>query len=475
MKNTLLLLLFALCAACVRTDKPQQLQAPNTAEQYQISGVVTLSPTGVVIPPDTVVVVPPGPTNPKTAPRTPAHAVGINGRPYEPIEAIPDIKLIRLYVLSGWIDQPDGLATDPLHQAETEYTHGLIEYFERVKRADKDLLLTVFGTPEWRKPTGRDDGNNETWPIKPGADPTNPKAYIDYGKFIWQIAARFGSTKHPDNLMRVDQTPRWSGDIINKKFSGLGYVKFLEIWNEPDKWWKKGTEDYFEPEATAAMMSACFDGHEGTMGAGVGIMSADPNMVVVMPGLTDFDMAYFARMNAWFVTNRKDKKWPCHVLNFHHYSNLGSQYGKHPPTWIPSGGTTPANDKNFPMIREVMKQARLLGLPVWITETGLDAVGPSQMAFAGTEQQRGEALAQTCRAYLAEGVERVFLYVIGDEPGFANGGLYQSSGLLGSRPDYKPKVSAGIVSNYTKSLALKAMQRPAEVLDRTKKFTAPSK
>lgn len=478
MKYIPLLLLFFAC-----TPQPQQaiqqggLTLTIDGKKYTASGNLTLSPINgepIEPPQDTVVVPPiPGPSNPKTAPRSPQYAIGINARPYEPIEQIPDIDLLRLYVLAGWINQPGGLATDPLHQAETEYTHGLIEYFERAKRLDKDVLLTVFGTPEWYKNTGRGDGNNETWPIKPGTDPTNPNSYKDYAQFIWQIAARFGSTKHADYLMRVDQTPRWNGDVINQKKSGLGHVKFLEFWNEPDKWWKKGLEDYFEPEATAAMMSACFDGHCSTMGNGVGVMSADPSMVVVMPGLTDFDLAYFARMNAWFVANRRDKKWPCHVLNFHHYSNISNQYGKHPPTWTNSGGTTPANDKNFPLFQEVMKQAKILGLPVWLTETGLDQNAPSPMAFAGNEEQRGQALVETCQAWLDAGAERVFLYVLGDEPSFASGGLYTSSGLLSSQSTgYKPKPTAAKVQNYIKALAAKS-QAPAPGINRSKPINIP--
>lgn len=42
---------------------------------------------------------------------------------------------------------------------------------------------------------------------------------------------------------------------------------------------------YVSPAEMAAMLSAAYDGHEGRLGPGVGIRTADPTMKVVMGGM----------------------------------------------------------------------------------------------------------------------------------------------------------------------------------------------
>ena len=436
--------------AAMRQEQPQaqSLVIDLDGERYELTlpAVITLKKVGGVIdPPDPV-----EPTGkPITAPRTKAHAVGINARPWEPIEKLPPM-LVRCYISSGWIWQPGGVAADPLHQAETDYTHNLGDYLVRCKTAGKDVLLCIHETPSWLRGYGRDDNANDFPPIANGARRADPNSYLEYARFMWQVAARYGYKKHDDSLLRVDTTPRWPGDIINTKQSGLQLLRFMECWNE-EKWWKKGSEDYFEPETLAALMSACFDGHEGTMGPQCGIRSADPSMAVIMPGLSDFDMPYVAAMHKWFQENRKDKKWPCDAMQYHHYSNTGNRLGKHPPNWNSVGGCFPDQDQNFPTTKTVMAFAKSVGLPVWLGECGFDCIAPSPMAIKAlpgktVEQTQGEAINATIEAYLKEGVERVIIYVAGDEPSFQSGGLYTSTGILGSQATgYAPKESQPIV------------------------------
>jgi hypothetical protein len=419
-------------------EKKYELKLPLPLMLTEISGVV--------VPPEPVE---PTTGKPDTKPRTKAHTIGINARPWEPIEKLPPM-LVRCYISSGWIWQPGGIAADPMHQAESEYTHNLGDYLVRCKAAGKDVLLCIHETPSWLRGSGRDDNANDYPPIQKGAKRDDPKSYLEYARFMWQVAARYGYKKHDDSLLRVDTTPRWQGDIINTKQSGLKLLRFIECWNE-EKWWLKGTEGYIEPEAMAALMSACFDGHEGTLGPQAGIRSADPAMAVIMPGLSDFDMDYVQKMHVWFLANRKDRKWPCDAMQFHHYSNIGNRLGKHPPTWIPSGGCTPDQDQNFPTGKAAVAFAKSVGLPAWLGECGFDTIGPSPMHIKPTagktvEQTQGEAINRTIDAYLADGWERVVIYVAGNEPSFASGGLYTSTGILSSQSTgYTPKESAAII------------------------------
>jgi len=173
------------------------------------------------------------------------------------------------------------------------------DYLQKAKDAGKNVLWTNHQCPEWYRNTGRTDGNNDFAPIPAGAKRDDPKSFKDYASCLFQIAARYGSVKYPDSVLQTDPESRWNGDLTEKK-SGLNLLKYMEVWNER-KFWLKGTEAYIEPETLAAMMSACYDGHEGTMGPGVGILTADPNMIVVMPGLEDFDFECVELMDKWFT------------------------------------------------------------------------------------------------------------------------------------------------------------------------------
>ena len=397
---------------------------------------------------DVPVVVTPPPTIPPVA--TQGNRVGVNTRPWFPMQLLPAGMPLRCYISSQYMWQPGGLFVQPMAQAYTETTHGFDDFFQRAKTQVRDVVACIHQTPEWYVKTGRNDGGNDYAPCKDGLNRALPAAYKDYAAFLFQVAARYGRVKHPDSVLRVDTTPQYVNQPLNVKRSGLDLLRFMEPWNE-EKWWKAPGLEYIRPEEMAALMSACYDGHQGALGSGVGIKTADPSMVVLMPGLTDFDMNYVGKMHAWFVANRPDKRWPCDVLNFHHYSNLGNVAGKHPQTWVAEGGCTPALDKDFISLKDVMSFAKSVSLPVWITECGYDSQGPSQMHI---QTDLGAALIATVSAYLAEGVERVFIYDVSDEnPNGQPDRLFQHCGLFTSQQDgFKPKPLLAVVADYLKTL-----------------------
>jgi len=365
--------------------------------------------------------------------------IGTNTFPWVPLSKLSPFGTVRVYFAAHWGWRPGGLAIQPMHQAETQETHGMDEYLERCKSANITPLMCIHQTPEWYSPTGRQDGGSDIAPNKPGTIRTDPKSYSDYAAFLWQVTARYGRKAWPESALRVDRTPRWSGDILNDKKSGLGLLKYIECWNETDKWWKIGTPEYFTPPEAAALMSACFDA----------IKEADPSMQVVMPGLTDFNMDYLRQMDAWFTVNRPKKDWPCDIMNFHHYSHLGNKKGQFPPYWFDSGACAPDKDQNFSTVAEVVAFANALGKKVWITEFGCDTRPPSWMHVQGGEQAQGALLTATYKAYFDAGIERCYMFNSVDEYGI---GLYQSSGILSSEANgFKPKPAWLEIDKLTKT------------------------
>lgn len=421
----------------------------DPAKTFTVTGNITITESEPV-----VVDPPPPPINDD------GFKVGVNGFPWMPLRLLQSIgmKWVRCYVASGWIWRPNGLFIQPMFQAETQETHGLDDYLRRAKEMGINPLLCIHQTPEWYRNTGRGDGNNDYAPLKSGARRDDPASYKEYASFLFQVAARYGRVKHPDSALKIDTTPRWNGDIANEKKTGLDLLSYIEPWNE-EKWWKKGTQEseaYIEPETMAALMSACYDGHEGTMGPGVGIKTADPSMIVLMPGLSDFAWEYAIQMNDWFTRNRKDQKWPCDILNYHHYSNFGNKKEQYPAQWVDKGACSPKNDANFSYVNDFVAHGIAIGKKVWITEFGADKVAPSMMLAEGSgksnEQFQSDIIIESIKAYKTAGVDAVFIFNGIDDYGADDGGQFETCGIFSSQATgYKPFIAAKELKAYLES------------------------
>jgi len=137
-------------------------------------------------------------------------------------------------------------------------------------------------------------------PIVGGTDPLLPSSYIAHAAYLYQYAARYGHTVFSANQQNTLIAPRLTPNELVT--TGLGFIDYLENWNEPDQ------NGIFSPEEYAAMLSADYDGHAQTLGlvpdpdnpnqmiSTVGIKNADPNMKVVMSGLEDANLAYIRRI-----------------------------------------------------------------------------------------------------------------------------------------------------------------------------------
>lgn len=406
------------------------------------------------------------PTDPPAPPVQTDFIIGSNGFPWFPLHLIKSVGInwMRCYFATGWGYEPDGLSMQPLNQAWTNETNGMDDLLLRAQTMGMKILWCNHQTAEWWLNTGRGDGNNDNAPVQKGQKRDDPNSYKWYAEYFWQLVARYGKIKYADNLLRVDSSPRWPGDENFKK-SGLGLLEYVEPWNEPEKWWKQNTSEsdsYFKPEETAAMMSAVYDGHEGVLGQYAGIKTADPSMVVVMPGLTDYDFPYIAALDAWFKANRKDKKWPCDVFNLHHYSNIGNKPKQHPAQWKVSGGCYPSEDQNFDTVKELIAFAKSIGKKFWLSEFGYDTAPTSNMHIVGkngksSEVAQGEALVESIKKYKEYGADGVFFFTGPDDIG---SGQFTKSGIFTKQSDgYKPKQSVPIIKAYIESLKPPQMMR----------------
>jgi hypothetical protein len=299
-----------------------------------------------------------------------------------------------------------------------------------------------------------DNENNK--PVALGNDPNKPLSYKAHADYLFQYAARYGSNKVPDSLLRIYRERCGNQNEFQPIVSGLNVVKSIENWNEPDKWWHPNAS-YFSPFQFAAMCSADYDGHEGTMGKNVGVKNADSTLKFVMGGLASLNIDYIKAMKLWSEHNRpKTKSIPLDVLNFHHYCNSNNDVGQ------PIIGISPEQDKLKEKLKKVIdfRNKELPNLEVWLSEFGYDTYeGSSQQSPAIGESSsfeiQGRWLMRCFLEIAAAGIDRAFLYNFEDYAANTSS-QYLTSGLVGVAPKNEKKISwyymaclKNILTNYS--------------------------
>jgi hypothetical protein len=242
-------------------------------------------------------------------------------------------------------------------------------------------------------------------PVPSGADPLLPASYAAHADHMYQYAARYGGTIVADNLLKLapDQ-PR---------STGLNTLQYYENHNEPDKWWET-RNGYFRPYEYAAMSSADYDGHLGTMGSTFGIKNADPNAKHVMAGLARPELKYIRALKFWSDHNREGS-FPFDVINIHHYSNDGTDQSDG------TVGISPEEDDLKGLLKEFVdyRDQYLPGKEVWLTEFGYDTHPESVQrapAIGATshEEVQGRWIIRSYMAAAAAGIDRAAMYMIRD-------------------------------------------------------------
>ncbi|MCD9025942.1 fibronectin type III domain-containing protein [Cohnella silvisoli] len=301
-------------------------------------------------------------------------------------------------------------------------------YYQNLKAAGLTVSPAIQGSVDW---LSNAFGNK---PISTGEDPLLPSSYAEHADHMFQFAARYGSTAVADSKLKLA-----SGQ---PRSTGLNTLKYFEDWNEQDAWWSS-REVYFNPYEYAAMASADYDGHLGTMGNTVGVKNADPNAKLVMGGLADPDLEYIRALKFWADWNRSGSV-PFDVLNIHLYSNDGTDQQTSTVGVSPETGLFKEKLQKFVDYRN----RYLPGKEMWITEFGYDTYsGSAQRAPAIGLTSQYEVQAQwLVRSYLAAaaaGVDKAAMFMLRDndvEP--ASRTRFDDSGLISSKNTGSvPKIS----------------------------------
>ncbi|MCH5720418.1 hypothetical protein [Niabella hibiscisoli] len=270
----------------------------------------------------------------------------------------------------------------------------------------------------------------------PGLSAANPQSYHAKANFMYQFAARYGQNVVNDSFLQLDPH--------QKRVSGLGYVKYIEDWNEQDRTWE-GKNAEFTSEEYAAMASADYDGHGNTMNLHnkkYGIKNADSSAKLVMGGLAIFNIDYIKRMKSWFERNRPDKIFAADVLNFHLYTFPdGSQFGDSGPALSPEAGKL--KEQLIPVIK--YRNDHLPGKEVWVSEFGWDTHPDSRLSVPeigsmDRQEVQGIWLVRAYMALAAAGVDRAQMYMLRDvNPDDKM--QFASCGLVGPKGSWAPKKS----------------------------------
>ncbi|MCJ8163627.1 hypothetical protein MKJ04_02160 [Pontibacter sp. E15-1] len=308
-------------------------------------------------------------------------------------------------------------------------------FYTRLGKANIGISPVIQGSVAWLH-GGRDFPFANKPVDEPGASTTNPNSYEKKAHHMFQFAARYGNTRVADSKLTL--APGQSRE------TGMGLVHYMEDWNEQDNNWN-GPDAHFSPEEYAAMASADYDGHGGTMkqGSGTfGVKNADPTMKLVMGGIFELNLEYVKRMKSWFETNRADKKFAADVINVHTYA------------WRTAngpGGGGPAKSPEEDKFREKLqafvayRNHNLPNVEVWISEFGWDTHPASSLRVPEVgpfdrQEVQGQWLVRAYLAFAAAGVDRAMMYMLRDvNPNDPT--HFSTSGLVGPKGSWEPKKS----------------------------------
>lgn len=366
--------------------------------------------------------------------------IGINGFVDDPIERIVACGHLREYHSWQWDEGNQDsaypgypnhrLAWSPSWVSGPGWGWDFDAFYRQLKDAGVEVAPCLQGCAPYL--VDFDPNRTDGKPVA-GQDPTTPQAYIAHASYLFQFAARYGSTRCDESLLKLKP-----GQPVR---SGLGLIRYMENWNEPDKWWK-GRVSYFQPFELAAMCSADYDGHKRTLGATAGVKNADPNMKLVMGGLAKPEIEYLKAIKLWSDFHR-DGDFPADVINLHHYSNDAGGQGSQPTT-----GVSPEADGLRERFQRVVewRDRFLPGKEIWVSEFGYDTNPQStyrapSLGSDSAEEVQGRWIVRSYLALAASGVDRVQLFMLRD----VNAGdpvQFNSSGLTTEKwNQHQPKRS----------------------------------
>ncbi len=376
--------------------------------------------------------------------------IGVNGFIDDPIDKLAPIGTVREYHDCGWL--ADNFASGPAYP-NMLYTFMNFNgwdwdaFFSGLQDAGASGFPAVQGGVPWID-------NSAIPPIAQGADKTAAASYVAHGDVMFQLAARYGSTKVADALLklRADQT----------RLSGLGTVRYFEDFNEQDN------DPGFTGDAFAAMASADYDGDQKRLGATIGVKNADPSAKLVMGGLSGAYptangnwvksiITFLDAMRTWSATHRGGS-FPADVVNVHLYS-FGP--GGNPPAPAVSPEADGVKDNLAAIV--AYRDQNLPGKELWWTEFGYDTYDQSPLhapALGGNSSEivQGQWLVRAFLAGAAAGVDRATLFVLRDSCLVTDTACqpqvqFNTSGLTTVKGQWTPKPSWFFLATFRSRLA----------------------
>lgn len=351
---------------------------------------------------------------------TAGQKIGFNAFIDDPMTAIMAAGNVREYHNFSWLLDENG---------KVRFTQGtwgdMDSYYASMKAQNISIIPCFQGGSS--VVSGSDDPPEI--PTAAGADTTDPASYAAHAQAMYQVAARYGSNT------KIDPATLNVADGSEEKI-GLGLLHAAENSNEPNKTWG-GKADYFTPYELAAMCSADYDGHEGTL-PNAGVKTADPDFKLAVGGLltTDFVLDYLSEMKLWFDYNRSDGKFAVDVINVH----LG------PDT------TDPETSGMVKKIQEIQTwiDRNAPGTELWISEF---EVPMSDCEIEGVDNHENEnyqlryaqRVARTYLTAISAGVDRMTKFQLRDE----SSGVYADSGLVTEKGEWNKKLAWYYVSCMT--------------------------
>ena len=379
--------------------------------------------------------------------------IGANAFVDDPLDKAKAVGFIREYHNWKWDEGGpkfyEGYPKNKMKWAPSAGAEGswnFDHYYKTVKAEGLEISPVIQGNVNWLQ--GRKDFPFDNKPLdKSGAKADDPNSYQAKAHHMFQFAARYGRT-----TVSVDKLTLDSGQKFK---SGLDLIHYIEDWNEPNKYWL-GPEAEFSPQEYAAMASANYDGHGGTMVQGpktFGAKKADPQIKFVMGGSAGIDLDWIKEIQYWFENNRPDNSFVPDVINVHHYS---WKNGKNAQGGGPA--KSPEEDDFKGRMKAIVdyRDEHFPNVEVWISEFGWDTNPSSPLCSSaiGTndiQEVQGQWLVRAYLAFAAAGVDRAQMYMLRDvNP--ASGKWFSSCGLIGPKGDWQPKKSWYYVYTLKNSL-----------------------
>lgn len=306
------------------------------------------------------------------------------------------------------------------------YGGGGAWFFDNYYSTLKEMGIYAFPTIQG---TNKDVfGHAVAKPVLPGEDTLNPASYWIYADHLFQYAARYGSQKVDESLLKLAEG--------QPAVSGLGLLETLEALNEPNQTWSDRI-GYHTPYEYAALASAVYDGHEGTMGEGYGIKNADPNMKLSMGGQAGIHPEHLKAMYIWSQYNRTDKVFPMDVINFHTYLSKTVQDGDKSVTY----GISPEEGDLRGMLESTVdfRDRYLPDVDIWLSEFGWDTnqgsvISAKEYGDYSAWEVQAMWLTRSFLILSSMGIDKAQMYMIEDTGAEATtSGRYGTCGLLTSR------------------------------------------